>query len=133
MAKENMKAPMTYNIAIWYGFILSIIFLIYGGVKLILSFLDRSYNDIGQLIIFTCIGIILISIAFAFKELKSWGWYGLLVVNGLVILFAFWDLISGLQLENNLLYENIVLILFSGVAFYTLLAPQTKRYLAQRA
>lgn len=130
---DSNDAPLTYNIATWYGFILSIIFLLYGGVKLILSFLDRNYTEVGQLIIFTIIGLLLITIAFAFKELKLWGWYGLIVVNGLIILVTLWKLFTGFSSQDFLLYENIVLLLFSGVAVYTLLASQTKRYLSGSA
>ena len=127
---DKKNAPLTYNIAVWYGYILSIIFLIYGGVKLILSFLDRSYSEVGELIIFTIIGVVLIAIVLAFKELKSWGWYGLIGVNGLVVLFTLRNLIANSRSESFLLYENIVLLLFSALALYTLLAPQTRRYLS---
>ncbi|MFQ5453619.1 MAG: hypothetical protein ACE5D6_05480, partial [Candidatus Zixiibacteriota bacterium] len=70
--------PITFKIAKWHGFIFSLIFLVYGGVKLILSFLDRNYNELGEPIIFCIIGLILISFAFAYNELKSWGWYGMI-------------------------------------------------------
>ncbi len=98
-------------------------FLLYGGVKVVLGILDRTYNDLAQPIIFALVGLVLISIVFAYRELKAWGWYGLVGINSLVILMALFGYSH---------YENIVLIILSGLALYALLSPQTKQYLFKR-
>ena len=123
MTDSSDDRPLTYKIAMWYGYVFSGVFLLYGGVKIILSILDRNYQDIFQPIFFVVMGVILISFVFAYRELKSWGWYGLLVINCLVVIGA----IIGYDR-----YENIVLLILSVVALYALFAPATKSYLFKR-
>ncbi len=123
MPKRKDNRPLTYKLASWYAFIFSAVFLIYGSVKVILGVLDRNYAELGQPIIFCLIGVVLISVAFAYKELKTWGWYGLVTINSLVILLAIFGFSR---------YENIILIILSGLALYFLLTPQTKQYVFKR-
>lgn len=123
MQNKKDNRPLTFKLAKWYAFIFSAVFLIYGGVKVILAVLDRNYADVGQPIAFTLVGVVLISFAFAYRELKAWGWYGLVVINSLVILFAIFG-------YSHL--ENIVLMILSGIVLYSLFSPQTKEYLFKR-
>ena len=123
MPKRKDNRPLTYKLASWYAFIFSAVFLIYGSVKVILGVLDRNYAELGEPIIFGLIGVVLISVAFAYKELKTWGWYGLVAINSLVILLAIFGFSR---------YENIILIILSGLALYFLLTPQTKQYVFKR-
>ena len=123
MLKKKDNRPLTYMLAKWYAYVFSVVFLMYGSVKVILGVLDRNYHDLGQPIIFGLIGVVLISVAFAYKELKTWGWYGLVVINSLVILLAIFSYSR---------YENIILIILSGIALYSLLSPQTKQYVFKR-
>ena len=123
MPKKHDDRPLMFKVAHWYGIILSIMFLLYGGVKVVLGILDHTYNDLAQPIIFALVGLVLIAIVFAYRELKAWGWYGLVGINGLVILMALFGYSH---------YENIVLIILSGIALYALLSPQTKQYLFKR-
>jgi hypothetical protein len=123
VAKKHDDRPLTFKVAHWYGIILSVMFLLYGGVKVVLGILDHTYNDLAQPIIFALVGLVLISIVFAYRELKAWGWYGLVGINSLVILIALFGFSH---------YENIVLLILSGIALYALLSPQTKQYLFKR-
>ena len=123
MPKRKDNRPLTYKLASWYAFIFSAVFLIYGGVNIILGVLDRNYAELGQPIIFGLIGVVLICVAFAYRELKTWGWYGLVAINSLVILLAIFGFSR---------YENIILIILSGLALYFLLTPQTKQYVFKR-
>ncbi len=120
MSKKKDNRPLTYKLANWYGFIFSAVFLVYGGVKVILGILDHNYSELGEPIIFGLIGILLITVAFAYKALKTWGWYGLVAINCLVIVLALFGYSH---------YESVVLIILSGVALYSLLSPQTKQYI----
>lgn len=122
MAKKDNK-PLTYSIAYWYAFVFAGVFLLYGGVQIILNILDRNYQDMAQPILFAALGVILISVAYAFRGHKSWGWYGLVVINILIII----DAAVGIRQ-----YENIILLVFSGVALYALFAPATKEYMFGR-
>jgi hypothetical protein len=123
MSQKKDDRPLTFRVAGWYAFIFAAVFLIYGGIKVILGILDHNYGDMVQPIIFGLIGILLIAVAFAYREVKAWGWYGLTGVNCLVILLA---LIG----YNHI--ENIVLILFSVIALGALFSPQTKQYVFRK-
>ena len=123
MTEKKDDRPLTYKIAAWYGYIFSGIFLLYGGVKIILSILDRNYQEIMQPIMFVILGVILISFVFAYREMKTWGWYGLIIINGLVVIQA------AIGYHH---YENLVLLVLSAVALYALFAPETKAYLFKR-
>ncbi len=120
MIDRQDKRPISVKVAGWYGFIFAAIFLIYGGVEIILSFLDRNYAALMQPILFTIFGLVLVSFAYAFKELRKWGWYGLVIVNSLVVVVA---LIGFRQ------YENIILAILSATALFALFVHPTKEYL----
>ncbi len=118
--KPKDDRPLTFKLAGWYGFIFAGIFIIYGGVKVVLSFLDHNYDDLAEPIIFLLIGLGLLIPAFGYKELKSWGYWGLIGINGVVLILA--------AIGYNQ-YENIVLLVLSAAALATLFAPATKQYL----
>ncbi len=120
MSEQKKVGPLTYRIALWYGFIFAAIFLLYGGVKIILGILDRNYEEMATPILLAVLGLILIAFAFAYKEQKAWGWYGLIIINGLVVISA----VLGITR-----YENIILLIVSAVVLYALFAPATKQYL----
>ena len=123
MTDEKTNRPLTFKIAYWYGLIFSGIFILYGGVQIILGILDRNYSEMMVSILSLLVGIILISFAFAYKELKKWGWYGLIAINALVIILALFDYTH---------YENIVLMIFSMIALFALFSSSTKQYLLRQ-
>ena len=116
------NSPVTVTIASIYAFVFAAFFLLYGGVKVVLSFLDHNYDDLAQPIIFLAIGLGLLVPAFAFRELKRWGYWGLVCINALVIILA----VIGYQQ-----YENLVLLVLSGAALYMLFAPATTEWLTK--
>ena len=120
MEEEKVSRPFTFQLARWHGFIFSAIFLVYGGVKIILGVLDRNYSDLGESLLFTVLGLVLISFAYAYNDLRKWGWYGLIAVNALVVVFA----VIGYSH-----IENLVLLVISAVVLYALFSGQTKQYL----
>ncbi len=120
MTEKKDDRPLTYRIAGWHGFAFAGVFLLYGGVTIILDILDRNYDNLIQPILFAILGLILISVVFAYKEGKTWGWYGLVVINCLIIIGCLFGLKR---------YENIVLFVLSAAALYMLFASSTKDYL----
>ncbi|RKX25972.1 MAG: hypothetical protein DRP47_08965 [Candidatus Zixiibacteriota bacterium] len=58
--------------------------------------------------------------AYAYIGLKTWGWYGQIVINGLIILLAIFGYSH---------YENIILMLLAGGGMAMLFSSQTKAYL----
>ncbi|MEW6050909.1 MAG: hypothetical protein AB1644_07600 [Candidatus Zixiibacteriota bacterium] len=119
MGPETPSLPLTFNLTKWHGYGLAGIYLLYAGVKIILSFLDRTYADMGQSFLFLIVGIILISVVFAYRDLKAWGWYGLVVMNAVVILLSLFGLSH---------YEYIVMMVLSLASLALLFAAPTKRF-----
>ena len=72
----------------WYGYIFSLSFLLYGGVNIILGVLDRDHSQTPTSLIFLIVGITLMTICVAYRDRKPWGWYGMVVVNGLVAIWC---------------------------------------------
>jgi hypothetical protein len=112
------RPALTFTIAKWYGYVLSAMFLLYGGVKIVLSFLDRTYAEMTSSIFFLIIGVMLISISFAYRDRKVWGWYGLLSVNALIAVASVFQL--------KLHSESFVLLVLSAAVIALLLSPPTK-------
>ena len=128
--ENKNKAPLTYRIGLWYGFALSIIFLIYGGVKIVLSFLDNNFAELSSLIFFAVLGLILLAVAIAYQQFKKIGWYGMISISSLVFVLTIYNFF---QKGNgpNLFIENILIMLCTAAALYALFAGQTKKYLNQ--
>jgi len=122
MTDKDTKKPITFRIAAWYGFIFSGVFLLYGLVSIVLGILDRNYDSLAEPVLFTLLGLILVAFAFAYVEFKPWGWYGLIVINALIIVAA----LAGIRHV-----ENVVLLVLSAVALFALLAGPTKQYLSE--
>jgi hypothetical protein len=116
--------PITYSFPSVYGFVFALFYLLYGGIKVVLSFMDHNYESLRDPVFFTIIGGILLLMAMGFRDLKNWSWYGLLVINGLAIIDGFFGINQP---------ENIVLIVLSGTAIYCLLTPATKAILIGRS
>ena len=111
------QMPLFFNFAKWYGYVLATMFLLYGGVKIVLGVMDRNYDGFSGFVIFILYGLILISIVLAFRDRKTWGWYSMLVLNVLIIL------LSLLTLSH---LSSYVLIVLSILAIAALLTRETK-------
>ncbi len=109
---------MTFTVAKWYGYIFSIMFILYGGVKILLGFLDRNYEGVSTPFVFLLAGIVMITLCFAYRDNRPWGWYGLVVLNGLVVVLALFGLREAM---------NIVFLVLSLGALGALLSPSTTR------
>jgi len=114
---ESMRLPLTFLLAKWYGYILAIVFLLYGGVSIVLGILDRDYTNTGQLLVFFAIGMVLVTLVIAFRDRKTWGWYGQIGAHGLIIILAL------LHPSNP---YNWVLIVLSAGTITLLFAPTTR-------
>lgn len=122
MNAESKQCPLVFKLSYWWAFGLATVFLLYGGVNIVLSFLDHNFKNISQPIIFMLLGIILIVLAYGYKDLKQWGWYSQIVINGLIVLAA---------IIGYAHYENIILLVLGAGALGALFSSETKTYLAQ--
>lgn len=129
MSEESKDRPITYKLALWYSFGLAVIFMLYSGVKIVLSFLDKDYSEVNQLIIFLVYGIIVLLFAYGLKNFKNWGKFGLAVINSIFFIFA---MLGNSSLSNELIYINIFIGLVTVGIIYCLFAPQTNKYLSRQ-
>ncbi|MCX6835870.1 MAG: hypothetical protein NTW07_12230 [candidate division Zixibacteria bacterium] len=118
---ESIRPPLTFLLVKWYGYILSMIFLLYGGVSIVLGILDRDYSKTGELLVFFVIGLVLVTLVIGLREHKLWGWYGQIGVHGLIIIIA---------LFHPLNPYNWLLIVLSGGTIGLLMAPPTRAALS---
>ena len=120
MNPKTNDSPLVFKLSYWWAFGLATVFMLYGGVSIVLGFLDHNFKDISQPMIFLLLGIILLIIAYAYKGLKPWGWYAQIVINGLIILGA---IIGYAQ------YENIILLILAAGVMVTLFSSDIKAQL----
>ena len=120
---EQDRRPLAFRLAGLYGYIFAIMFLLYGAVNIVLGFLDHNYTDIGKPVAILIMGLVFLAPVIAYYELKTWGYWGLVVLNGLVVVGA---------LVNISQHYNIVPLVLSGAALYFLLSPATKDHLFKR-
>lgn len=121
MARDDKEPqpgfPWSFQLTKWYAYTLAAMFLLYGGVKLVLGFLDRTYGDVGMSALFLLAGLALVSVAAAYGERRTWGWYGVIAINALVVVLA---------MLNLRMVENLVLLALSAAALVLLFFPATK-------
>jgi len=114
------KGPLSFRAVAWLGYIFAGMFLLHGGVSVILAFLDHKYGEIMEPLMFAVIGLALLMPVMAYVALKPWGYWGLVGINGLVLLLALIDL--------GQIY-NLVPLAMSAVALFLLFRSETKEYL----
>jgi hypothetical protein len=122
-ASQTESRPITYLFTMWWSYTFCAMFVLYGGVKLILGFLDKNYADVATPLTYLAVGLILAILATAYRDQRSWSWYGLVGVNILVAILAVMKLAY---------IGNIVLLIIAGIALAALFAPATKGYLFGR-
>ncbi len=118
--EKTADEPLSFKIALWHGYLIAGIFLLYGGVQIVLSILDRNYVTMGQMILFAALGLVLLMAVLSYGEKKKIGWYGLIGMNVLIIILA----IIGYDR-----YENIILLVLSIISLLMLYSDKTKKLL----
>jgi len=118
---DSGRLPLTFLLAKWYGYTLALIFLLYGGVSIVLGVLDRDYSRTGQFLIFLGIGIVLVTLVVGFRDRRMWGWYGQIGVHALVMI---------LTLFNAGNPYNWLLFVLSAGTVGLLFAPPTRAALS---
>ena len=117
MHTNDESGTRIYSAVKWHGYVIAGVFLVYGGIKIVLSFLDRTFADVGQSFVFLLVGVALVTVAMAYRDMKLWGWYGLVAINAAVILLSLFGLGH---------IESIVLLVVSLIALTALLSPSIK-------
>ncbi len=125
---ESLEAaPLTYVLTKWWAYAFCAMYLLYGGVKVILGFLDRTYTDLGAPLTSLVLGLALAVVAIAYRDKKSWGWYGMVTLNLLIALGT-----AVLLAQRVDVISNIVLLLLGLGALAALFAPATKEHIFGR-
>ena len=111
------RRPASFILVKWYGYVFSLFFLLYGGVNIILGVLDRDYSQTPTSLVFLIVGIILMTICIAFRDRKPWGWYGMVVVNGVVAIWCLFGYSEPL---------NLIFLVASAGCLSLLFTPQVR-------
>jgi hypothetical protein len=117
MAKTLEKYPLPFVVAKWYGIVFASFYIVYGAVKIVLGMMDHNFDDFPRSIIALLIGVLLAIIVYAYRQLKPWGWYGMVAVHSIVViatLFAITDPI------------NIILLVLSAATIGLLMSTSTR-------
>ena len=80
---------------------------------MILGILDRDYTDFSTFFISLLAGILMSAISIGFRDLKQWGWYGLVVLNGLIVLAVLFNLSDAYNLVYMFLSIGTLAALFA--------------------
>ncbi|MDX9856839.1 MAG: hypothetical protein RBT76_03525 [candidate division Zixibacteria bacterium] len=123
MSDHSARGPIAFEITKWYGYVIAAMFILYGGVKIILGFLDHTYDGLLSWIVFLLVGVVIVAIATAFRDQKRWGWTGMVVITGLMILG------SAVNLAQVL---NWVLLATAMAVMVLLMSPATRQHVTGR-
>ena len=114
---NSNQAPITYLLAKWWGFVLAAMYILYGGVKIVLSLLDRNYEGLWTPLLSVAIGLLLLIFAYGFRDRKDFGWYGEVGLNAAVLLMSLFSLRQ---------YGAVVVLIVAGAALVLLAVPSTR-------
>lgn len=79
---------MPIKIIGWFGIALACTYLLWGVVGGVLSILDRTYKDIDKNLIIVFYGLVIMTASIAFKSVQKWGYYGLLMILTLIVVWT---------------------------------------------
>lgn len=88
MAQKKKTTPTAIQIIGWFGIVLACTYLLWGVVGGVLSILDRTYKDFNQNLIIVFYGLIVMTASIAFKSIQKWGYWGLLLILALVVIWT---------------------------------------------
>jgi len=117
--KKDVHIPTPIKILGWFGIIIGAMYLIYGIVSIVLSFLDRTYADFEQNVIILIYGIPIMAVSVGFKNLQKWGWIGYTAVLALIVL---------LSIFGHKDAYGIVLGVLSMAALVWILTPAVRKH-----
>ena len=123
MSEKVEKQPLYFNLTKWYGYIFATVFILYGGVEIILGVMDHNYQNFASYFIFLLMGLILLTVVLAYRDLKVWGWYSMIVLNIVIVILSLF------QIKK---FESIVLLILSLLAVLALLSPVTRDYILKK-
>ena len=86
-------------------------------MRIVLSFLDRNYTDILTPIIFVALGLVLLIVAYGFRDRKQFGWYGEVGLNALVVLGSLFSLKE---------FGAVAVLILAVIALILLFTPSTR-------
>lgn len=116
---QSENLPLQIKILSWFGIIFGSMYLIYSVVNIILSFLDRTQENLGGNFLILIYGIPIVAVSVAFMHKQKWGWFGYTLFLGLIILLS--------ALGTKDLYGYIIGGL-SLIAFIWVLTPSVRKH-----
>ncbi len=117
--KEAKKLPIEIKILYWFGLIFGAMFMLYGIVSIVLSFMDRTYQGIGGNFIIVVYGAPFIIASVGLKNLQKWGWIFYTALMALVLIMALFG-----QMD---LY-GILIIILMVLALAGMMLPAVRKH-----
>lgn len=116
---ESKNLPIEIRILYWFGIIFGAMFIFYGLVSIVLSFMDRTYQDIGGNFIILIYGLPFIVAGYGLKNLRKWGWVFYTALMALVLVMSFFSKMD--------LY-GILIIILMGLALVGMMLPSVRKH-----
>jgi hypothetical protein len=134
----SFGTPLSFRLSKWWGYALSVMFLLYGGIRILFSILDREAQvhagqstSILEPLLILGIGILLFMVVYEFSQGKKWSWTSLLLVNGAIAIAALAQLfgMGGTDSQTPIAQQyNQILLVLTISAMIALLLPSTQRF-----
>ncbi|MCP4703474.1 MAG: hypothetical protein GY865_02595 [candidate division Zixibacteria bacterium] len=118
LEEPNTTESIRINRLAISGIILGCTFLLYSVVNIILSFLDKTQQNIGDDMIFLIYGLIIVTTCTAFMKRQKWGWIGYTAILGLIVILTALGTID---------IYGIILGLLSLLALVWILTPSVRK------
>ncbi len=115
---ESEKLPLEINIMYWFGIVLGAMYLIYAVVSIILSFMDRTYQDIGTNIVILIYGAPFLVASYGLKNGLKWGWFVFTVLMSIILI---------LSLLGDMDFYGIIVSVLSVLALILAFLPKVRK------
>jgi hypothetical protein len=117
--EDSKSKDLELKILYWYGLIFGGMYILYAAVSIILSFLDRTYEDLGSNFVIFLYGVPFIIFSNGLRNRRRWGWIGYTALMALILVLSF--------LASLDVYRIAVLVL-SAAAMVLLLLPSVRKH-----
>ena len=120
---DSNPLPIEIKIFYWFGILFGGMFVIYALVSIVLSFMDRTYQDFGANFMILVYGLPFIIASMGLKNLQKWGWILYTALMAMVLLMAVFGQID--------LY-GVLIIILSILALGGMMLPSVRKHFFSR-
>ena len=115
---DSKKLPLEIKIMYWFGIVFGAMYLIYAVVSIILSFMDRTYQDLNSNLVILIYGAPFMVASYGLKHGLKWGWISFTALMGLVLI---------LSILGKLDFYGILVSVLSVLALILAFLPKVRK------